>query len=449
MTSEVPVKRSTVLLVDDDESLRDVLKRNLEKLKHHVTTAENGKAGLERFIKGDFDVVISDIRMPEMDGIELLRQIRLISKTPVILITGFSELLETHSAHELGANEFLSKPFERTELEHAITRCITQHKSEDPEVVYSRVSISDFLSGRQIVYSVFMRLSESKYVKIARKGEDLSVERIKLYRDKGISHLYLLRDDFRKYIGFSLKMNQSAQGNAAVSRERKLNLAKHTAELLMTHIGSHGLDKELLADASSFVESCVDTVSEDGGLCQLLEVLKDHSDYHFAHSIGVSFYSVALARSVGWTLPSNQFIVALAGLMHDIGEKEIPLEILKKPRSQWSSEESKQYERHPLQGVDILGSIPSVPEDILQIVKQHHEDCLAQGFPARLKKTQLHPMAKMISVADHFCELVIPNSQNPGIKPSEALKQMNMLYSERLDRQFFRALKQILNFEAS
>ena len=85
-----------ILLVDDDEIFRKALQKNLENLGFEVNPAQNGKEAVEVLQRTTFDLVISDIRMPEMDGIELTKYIKANLKLPIILITGFAEILETH-----------------------------------------------------------------------------------------------------------------------------------------------------------------------------------------------------------------------------------------------------------------------------------------------------------------------------------------------------------------
>lgn len=435
------------MLVDDDESLRQALSKNLQRLGHQVTPAENGKLALDLFQSQKFDLVISDIRMPEMDGIELTKRLRKDSKVPLILITGFSDLLETQEAHRLGANEFLPKPFERVDLELAIDRCLKTSAPAESPTEYAKLSIADFLTGRQIQFNIFLMLPTGKFVKIAHKGEDLSRDRIRAYEGKGIHHLYLLREDFRKYLGFSLNLNKAAQTDARVTKEKKLQLAKHTAEVLMIHIGSHGLDSETFQETASFLQTTMDVISDDPQILGLLEMLRHHSEFHYAHSVGVGFYGAALAKFVGWQLPSNRLKVAMSGLLHDVGEKEISLEILSRPRYTWSVADVKIYEGHALRGVEILSSVASISHDVIQVVREHHEDCQAQGFPMRLRKSQIIPIARLISVADHFCDLVIANPQSTLMTPKEAIEKMASQYSDRLDKQYFEALKQLFHYE--
>lgn len=442
-----------VLLVDDDESFRPSLHKTLEKLGYQVTSSTNG-ADAKRLIQAGarFNVVISDIRMPEMDGIELTRFIKSCQNPmPVILITGFSEILETQEAHALGADEFVPKPIHREELIDAIERCLlgktgAKSSTEDQDSDYCRLGIEDFTSGRQIQFNVFIRLASNKYIKIAHKGEDLALDRIRSYKSKGISHLHLKREDFRTYVGFNLSLTRAVRSSRVVNREKKLNLLKHTGEILLEQLQHDGIDREAFDSSVAFVLTTIDIVGEDPDVMKLLEILNSHVDYLYTHSVGVSLYSVMLARAVEWSLPNNKFKVAVGGLLHDIGEKEIARELLLRPRKDWNIDEICIYECHPNRGVDILVQVRSIPSDVVQIVKEHHENCLAQGFPSRIRRSTIHPMAKLVAVANEFCDRVIRSPNSPGLAPAEALKEMHLFCSDRLEPQFFEALMRLFRF---
>ncbi|HKY34524.1 MAG TPA: protein kinase [Polyangiaceae bacterium] len=105
-----------ILLVDDQPELRRLLQRNLLKAGHTVVTAEDGRAAIALFSEDYFDLVISDIRMPDMDGMTLLRELHALDPDlPVLLITGSPQLHTAMQAVEYGALEYLTKPvpFER------------------------------------------------------------------------------------------------------------------------------------------------------------------------------------------------------------------------------------------------------------------------------------------------------------------------------------------------
>ncbi|MGC4117348.1 MAG: response regulator [Myxococcales bacterium] len=102
---------ATVLLVDDEADVRGVLRETLELDGHTVFEAPSGKAALTRLAEREFDLVLSDIRMPEGDGWSLLRELRRRDprRPPVILITGFCDAT-AEEARKRGAQELVLKP---------------------------------------------------------------------------------------------------------------------------------------------------------------------------------------------------------------------------------------------------------------------------------------------------------------------------------------------------
>ena len=107
----------TILLVDDDASLRRVLAHHLSEAGYRVLTAVDGKSGLEVFTEEQVDMVITDIQMPEMNGLELLRRVSVISPDAVVLvITAYGSIETAVEAMKLGAYDYITKPFNREEL---------------------------------------------------------------------------------------------------------------------------------------------------------------------------------------------------------------------------------------------------------------------------------------------------------------------------------------------
>lgn len=107
----------TILLVDDDASLRRVLAHHLSEAGYQVLTAANGKEGLEVFTSQQVEMVITDIQMPELSGLELMRRISVMSPDVVALvITAFGSIETAVEAMKLGAYDYITKPFNREEL---------------------------------------------------------------------------------------------------------------------------------------------------------------------------------------------------------------------------------------------------------------------------------------------------------------------------------------------
>jgi two-component system KDP operon response regulator KdpE len=105
-----------VLVVDDERSLRDFVRRNLEARHYKVLTASNGLEAMATFNNEKVDLVILDLMMPHLDGLETTRRIRESSKIPIIILTALGEESDKVQAFDLGADDYLTKPFGVGEL---------------------------------------------------------------------------------------------------------------------------------------------------------------------------------------------------------------------------------------------------------------------------------------------------------------------------------------------
>ena len=105
-----------VLVVDDEKSLRDFVRRNLEVRHYKVLTASNGLEAMATFNNEKVDLVILDLMMPHLDGLETTRRIRESSKTPIIILTALGEESDKVQAFDMGADDYLTKPFGVGEL---------------------------------------------------------------------------------------------------------------------------------------------------------------------------------------------------------------------------------------------------------------------------------------------------------------------------------------------
>ena len=118
-----------ILVADDDLSMRQLLAESLECCGFTVETAENGADALMKFQKGIFEVVVTDMRMPKMTGMDVLRGVKKISpRTPVILITAYGTVKNAVEAMKEGAAEFIMKPFSLDDLEFAVRNVLAANQ---------------------------------------------------------------------------------------------------------------------------------------------------------------------------------------------------------------------------------------------------------------------------------------------------------------------------------
>jgi excisionase family DNA binding protein len=106
------LERPRVLVVDDEEAVRDLIAKTLTMADYEVNTAPDGQAALDALKDADFDLLITDLRMPGMDGLTVIRQARRLSPSlPIIIITGYSTEASAIEAINLGVCGYLTKPF--------------------------------------------------------------------------------------------------------------------------------------------------------------------------------------------------------------------------------------------------------------------------------------------------------------------------------------------------
>jgi len=161
-----------ILIVEDEPDMRLGLKDNLEFENYEVDTAENGKAGYEKIIANNFDLVLLDVMMPEMSGFEVCKQIRKEGiHTPVILLTAKGEEIDKVRGLELGADDYITKPFSLRELLARVKAVLRRapERSEQTTTKNSPVKIGNLT----IDFSTFIATSKNKPVQMSHKEFEL------------------------------------------------------------------------------------------------------------------------------------------------------------------------------------------------------------------------------------------------------------------------------------
>lgn len=131
MTGVAEVKK-IALVAEDDPIFRKLVVRGLTRFGYSVLEAENGRVAMDLFDKSRAQIclVVSDIRMPDADGIALLAHVRANSKIPFIVMTGYSEVVDSTDIFALGATDLLSKPFNFEKLIESVDRSLKKDSDQ-------------------------------------------------------------------------------------------------------------------------------------------------------------------------------------------------------------------------------------------------------------------------------------------------------------------------------
>ena len=123
--------RQKILVADDEASIRRILETRLKMVGYDVVTAEDGEEAVEVFNKTNPDLVVLDVMMPKMDGYGVTREIRRTSDVPIIILTALGDVSERITGLELGADDYVIKPFSPKELEARVKAVLRRTISKD------------------------------------------------------------------------------------------------------------------------------------------------------------------------------------------------------------------------------------------------------------------------------------------------------------------------------
>ena len=151
----MPNGSARILLVDDEQSIQTLLSYPLRKDGYHVTSALDGNEALRRFEEGRFDLVILDLMLPQLNGVEVCRALRSRSQVPIIMLTAKGSETDKVAGLEVGADDYITKPFSMREFRSRVKAALRRSRmggetSEGGSIECAELTI-DFVGRRLLV----------------------------------------------------------------------------------------------------------------------------------------------------------------------------------------------------------------------------------------------------------------------------------------------------------
>ncbi|MBX3016867.1 MAG: response regulator [Bdellovibrionaceae bacterium] len=442
------IKKIRILIVDDDQEIRTTLRELIRLMGHESSAAENGREALNMVAHCDFDMILTDIQMPVMSGLELFHEVK-SRNIPVVLMTGFSALVDIGKATAMGAADFLSKPFGADELKNSIrlatsVRAAAERTPEEVDAEYVRIYVPDYLNLGQKSMDIFARTPEGSFARVARADNHQSIFRLNGFIEKGLRFLYVRKEDYAEYMAFNLKLaSTSPSARRPSSITEKMQFLRESIDNDMERTYSAAVPRELFEYAKSVVEGSLQLCLENDVLFQMLQSLRQQHERSFVRALGVAAYSVLGAKQVGWNGQSAAFKMALAGILHDLGKIDLPSELMRKRRADCNPEERGVYESHVVRGRDLLREMPFITEEIVQAVASHHENNSGTGYPMRLTRIRIHPLGRMLHVVDTFCDEMMADPAGSLLNPMQVFLNIYADHEEDFEVGFIRAILEI------
>lgn len=423
--------KKKILVVDADGDIRDPLQHTLKEKGYTVQTAIHSKEGLERLRYEPFDIIIVDIKIPIIEGAELLKAAkRLNSEIVSILISRYSSIESAWEAHTYLAFDYVVKLVEPKTIENCIDAAITRlqitHELEKL-MKNPRILVVDDETMITNLFEISLK-DEGYYIEVTNSGED-ALEKFKRYNfDIAVTDIMMpdingmvLMDHFKKIkpeivvivitgypsvdsaiefirLGAYDYVTKPLDPNAVINSinrawdKRFLELQK---EDLLRHLQNTNL---LLTETNLKLKDA--NFESIRMLARACEVRDDDTG---SHVLRINYYSTALAKELGL---EGSFIDNLgpSSILHDVGKIHIPDHILKK-QGRFTDEERKFMEKHPLLGERILGDAQSF-QMAREIARWHHENWDGTGYPDRLKGETIPISARIVRLADAYDAMV-------------------------------------------
>jgi len=470
MTHSVsPEERPRVLVVDDEKFIREILAEFLGMEGYLVRTAEDGSSALAELGRSHYDLVISDLKMPKMGGMELLEAMSKVAPNALtVIMTGFGTVETAIDAMKRGAYDYILKPFKVEEVTMIVQRGLEKQRLSAENLRLKEAlglyKVSEAIAASLSLDEVLTTVAESAIHEMHADlvatwlddGEGSFFERqhivspelkieakiSKLKAEALASHFAqdptLVEQGNRGMRFFDGRVEPALQSFTAVPLRMKQRLCGFIAVASVT--GGKRFDegqRKLLSIIGSRAAAAIENARlyEDlrATFQQTIEGLAKAIDkmdrYTSGHSDRVAMYATLLARRLGFSAEKIE-IVRQSALMHDIGKIGCVLN-LNKP-GKLSPEEYEIFKKHPGYGKDILDPIKFL-HPLIPGVHLHHERWDGRGYPLGLKGNDVPIMARIIAVADTYDAMTSDRAYRRALPHEIATAEIDRCASSQFD----------------
>ncbi len=482
-----------ILVTDDEELLLGLCRRILIKQGYTVETASSGNGALEICGRSPFDILLTDIKMPGMDGLHLIEQVRKVQpEITAMVITGHGTIDTAVESLKLGVMGFIVKPFtpdalltsiqdvlkkkqmaqENARLKHLmslfeITKevpldrvfhqilevCVKETRSEVASLMFLDHERQELVSKASIGFPPGAAMSSEKRVGegiaswVAKTAQPLLLQGGSEEDPEEDPWYDLLLKN--STIASALSVPLAKQGKIIgvlnlAKRTKKSSYTKSDLELVTTLCGQAAIAIE---NAKLFEEVAKKTQdlknAHFDAIKALAEALETKDLYTRGHSDRTTRYAVAVAEGLGLS-PAEQDHIRYAAILHDIGKIGIPEEVLNKGEK-LSPQEYEVMKRHPQIGAQIIGQVKSLAP-VVPIVLHDHEHYDGSGYPEGLAGEAIPLGSRIIAVVDAYDAITTDRSYRKAPGRDFAFQELRRCSGTQFDpavvEAFFQLLKQ-------
>ena len=470
-----------ILIVDDEKVIREILSEFLTLEGFKVDCAEDGADAFSQMQIRTYDMVISDLKMPKMSGLDLLAKIQETGLDVLtVIMTGFGTVETAIEAMKNGAYDYILKPFKVEEVIHIVKRGFERRRLQI-ENVRLREALTIYKVSEVIASSLDLSpiLDVILQAALDESAADVATLHLRDEKTKRFEERYRIAGEntaenphtpgppspnMEKLVGLFDKgtpilasgpnagrfFTETGSGVKNLQSFAAVPLQVATRVIGMLNVFSFTPGKEfdegarkmlsiLASRAASAIERAQlydDLIDKNSALTfanqsleenfqqtvvGFAEALEESDHYTRGHSERVALYAELIAE--GMTLPDHEVkTIVKAGLMHDIGKIGIRYDMLNKP-SKLTPEEVAVFRRHPEKGKRILDPIPCM-RNLVDGCWCHHERFDGEGYPRKLKGDTIPIMGRIVAIADAYDAMTSDRAYRKALRHNVAVAEI-------------------------
>jgi len=477
-----------ILVADDEKVIRDILSDFLAMEGYLVRAVGDGVEAMQELQRRPYGLLITDLKMPNMGGLELLEEIRRRDMDVItVVMTGFGTVETAISAMKKGAYDYILKPFKAEEVVHLVERGLAHQRLQREntqlreivglyrisEAVGSSLDLDDILdmimevtlkeSGADVAtLSLDIEggeaFSESLRADLggAMADQDIGVldysAALSLFHDQRplLAHGQEARRFFRRvpesgqlvsFAAVPLRVRDRFLGSLNVysfTRGKRFSEgARRLLSVLAARAATSIDNTRLLRNLRRANEELIDANRElKENFLQTIQgfvsALEENDRYTSGHSERVATYTRLIASGMG--MPEEQVELAVqSGLLHDIGKIGIHYEKLNKP-GKLTKDEIEMFRQHPEKGKKILEPIPFM-QDLIPGVYCHHEHYDGSGYPQGLLGEEIPLLGRIIAVADTYDAMTSDRAYRRALPHQVAVEELQQCSGTQFDEE--------------
>lgn len=299
---------------------------------------------------------------------------------------------------------------------------------------YFNVRLGALRPNVELPFDVYVQI-QNRYVHYLRAGDYIRPERLLKFAE---SNRFFVpnpqRQSFKNFV-------HSQLDDESLNSQMKAELLRESSLALVEEIYENPDVGKALEDSKKIIHEFVKFMNEvPEGMDHLIS-LSTHDFYTYNHSLDVSVYALGLGRIYGYSEKELEEL-GRGALFHDIGKKWVDVDIICK-KGALDEVEWEQMKKHPEFGLQLLND-HDVSEAIKACCYEHHESFLGNGYPQALPGPEIHPMARIIAIADTYDAMTTQRSYNNPMTPKDAIEFMTTKLKDRYDPELLRLLREVM-----